>query len=112
MWKPIVNTIDKLYHKYCKRVEPFVVKVDNRPIDTYVVDYSIHNDVHYTEEQIGFTKRELARKLSLELLNKGYIEFKRYSIDGYYVAEDEYTPSMPYGNDIITARIDVIRRDD
>ena len=110
MWKPIENFIDKLYHKYCKRVEPFVLKVDSCPVDSYVMDYSVRNDVYYRKELIDLVKKELAYRLAMELLDKGYIKFGRYSVDGYHVAEDEYTPSTPYEYDIVTARIDVARR--
>ena len=103
MWKPIKNTISKLYHKYCYQVEHINVRVENKPIDCLVANHVLRSDFIKDDEYIECVKQRLANRLATEMLDKGYIKFTRYLKCDYSYGE----PS-----DELTTRIDVVRRDD
>ena len=82
-----------------------------KPIyDTCISSTTISSTEH-EKYYIDKTKEELANKLAKDLLENGYIKFSRYSLDGKVVCNDIYEPSNYDRQDILTARLDVIRRD-
>ena len=67
---------------------------------------SVEKEKYYIDK----IKEELVYKLANDLLNNGYIKFSRYSLDGSVVCDNIYEPSNYDEQDILMARLDVIRR--
>ena len=111
MWKPIIKAINKLYYKYgTKVINPTIIKTETITYDTRIISTTISSAEH-EKYYIDRIKEELARKLANDLLENRYIKFNRYSLDGNVVCDDIYEPSNYDRQDILTARLDVIRRD-
>jgi hypothetical protein len=110
MWKPIVKVIDKLHYKYgTKVINPTIIKTETITYDTRIMSTTISSAEH-EKYYIDGVKEELACKLANDLLENGYIKFSRYSLNGEVVCDDIYEPSNYDRQDILTARLDVIRR--
>lgn len=110
MWKPIRKVIDRLYYKYGTKINPIVIKTENITYDTRIVSTTI-SSIENEEYCINRIKEELVHRLANDLLENGYIKFKRYSLNGDIVCDNIYEPSNLDRQDILTARLDVIRRD-
>ena len=109
MWKPIRKIINRLYYKYGTKINPIVIKTENITYDTRITSTTIPS-IKNEEYCIDRIKEELAYRLANDLLENGYIKFKRYSLDGNVVCDNIYEPSYYDRQDILTARLDVIRR--
>lgn len=82
-----------------------------KPIyDTYIASTTI-SSLEKEKYYIDRTKEELAHRLANDLLDNGYIKFSRYSLDGNIVCNNVYEPSNYDEQDVLTARLDVVRRD-
>lgn len=110
MWKPIVKVIDRLHDRYGTKIKPIAIKTETITYDTRMTSTTI-SSIEKEKYYIDRVKEELAYKLVNDLLDNGYIEFKRYSLNGDIVCNDIYEPSNYDRQDILTARLDVIRRD-
>lgn len=110
MWKPIVKAIDKLHYKYGTKIDPIVIKTETITYDTRLTSTTI-SSIEKEKYYIDRVKEELVYKLANDLLDNGYIKFNRYSLNGNVVCDDIYEPSNYDRQDILTARLDVIRRD-